>query len=72
MNNSFESIKVTKIVYDKLKTMMQDSGFKNMSVYLEFLLEDKIAQYTAEKDGVSLTADDEEKIRKRLIELGYL
>jgi hypothetical protein len=78
-NASFVSIKITKDTYDKLMTMMSESNFKNISLYIEFMLSSPIAKYAAEKDGEftmeeesELTEEDEEEIKKRLKELGYL
>jgi hypothetical protein len=67
----FVSIKLTKQTADNLKSMMSDSGFKNISTYIEFLLGDKIAQYIAEQEGVTLSPDEEERVKNRLRDLGY-
>lgn len=72
MPNSYISIKISRETFDFLSQMMIEDKYKSIQLYLDFLLKDKIAAYKAEKDGITLTADDEEKIKQRLRELGYL
>ena len=77
MTSGFVSIKIPKDTFDMLTQMLiEDQGNfghkESISSYIEFLLKDKIAAYKASKDNISLTPDDEEKIKQRLVELGYL
>jgi hypothetical protein len=77
MTTGYVSIKVSKDTFDMLSQMLIEDQSKfghkeSITSYIEYLLKDKIAAYKASKDNISLTPDEEERIRKRLIELGYL
>jgi len=72
MGDKFVSIKIPMKIYQKIESMREGTNHKSLSDFIVTLLEEKIARYTAEKDGYTLTSDEEDAIKSRLRELGYL
>ena len=63
------AIELPKSLVDKIAGRVPDSGFKTVSEYVSFVLEQAIAKY---EEKSSITAEDQEKIEQRLRDLGYL
>ncbi len=64
-----ETIKISKGIYEKLSKRAQEKGF-GTEEYVELILKQVIEKLEKEKGIYS--REDEEKVKKRLKELGYL
>lgn len=64
------TLKIPRPLYDKLKTVIEGSGFRSVNEFVIYVLRDLIAlqKDEAEKD---LSKDEIEAIRQRLKNLGY-
>jgi len=65
------TIKIPKMLYDQLKTMVKDTGFSSVTDFIVYVLRD-IAASGNLKDTGGLTKQEIELVRKRLKLLGYL
>ncbi|MFW6173127.1 MAG: CopG family transcriptional regulator [Elusimicrobiota bacterium] len=63
-----KNIKISKELYFKIAKNIEDTGFKTVDSYVEYILN----QVTSEEKQNNLTEEEEEKIKERLIALGYL
>lgn len=68
----YKSISIPKVMYDRLKDLSIDSECNTVNEFIIKSLRERIAVYEAEKDGFELSKDDEERIKERLKELGYI
>jgi len=66
------TIQIPDTLKHRLEDMMNETSFNNLSEYIWHLLRKEVARYNASKDGVILSIDDEEKIKERLKQLGYI
>jgi hypothetical protein len=69
----YKCINIPKQLYNRLEDIYYE--YKNTESFDEFILKclrERVAVYNAEKNGFELSEDDEDKIKKRLKELGYL
>lgn len=55
-------------IYSRVETRVERSEFDDVSKYVEFVLDSLLA----ELEGESESSDDDEEVRDRLRELGYL
>lgn len=67
-------ISVKKPLAIKLKKRMKDTEFKTLSEYVNFILEEVLSSLEDQDDegDVEYTEEDEEKVKQRLRDLGYL
>lgn len=64
------TLKIPRPLYDKIKIVIEDSGFSSANEFVVYVLRDLLsATGTAKKD---LSSEEVEAIRKRLENLGYL
>jgi len=56
-------------VYEKAKKIAEENGFGSLEEYIVFLVEESLA--FGEGDEV-FSAEDEEKVKERLKDLGYM
>jgi len=59
-------IEISDKLYKALEKNAKESGFKNVNEYLEFILKELVA------DEEEISQEDEEKMKERLKQLGYL
>lgn len=70
--SSFISIKIPKKLYDRLDAIAESNSNGDVEELIFNTLRERIAKFDAEQDGHELTEDEEERIKERLRELGYL
>ncbi len=72
--NSMESdrvtLKIPRPLYEKLKTVIDGSGFRSVNEFVVYVLRDLIALKQGEGDK-DLSKDEIEAIKQRLKNLGY-
>lgn len=62
-------MKIPRPLYDKIKTVIEGSGFSSVNEFVVYILRDLLSvKGTVKKD---LSADEIQAIRKRLENLGY-
>ena len=64
------TLKIPRPLYEKLKTVIEGSGFRSVNEFVIYVLRDLIA---LQKDGTDkdLSKDEIEAIKQRLKNLGY-
>ena len=70
MENDRVTLKIPRPLYEKLKTVIQGSGFRSVNEFVVYVLRDLVSlkQGETEKD---LSKDEIEAIKQRLKNLGY-
>ncbi len=63
------SIEISKEAYEKAKKLAEESGFDSVEALIEFLIEEASSGLG---EGEPLSKEDEEKIKERLKDLGYI
>jgi len=63
-------VEISSEAYEKAKKLAEESGFDSVEALIEFLVEE--AASTLEGGGQAFTAEDEEKVKERLKDLGYM
>ena len=64
------TLKIPRPLYEKLKTVIEGSGFRSVNEFVVYVMRDLIA---LQKDGAEkdLSKDEIEAIKQRLKNLGY-
>ena len=67
-------ISIKKPLAKKLHKRMKDTEFKTLSEYVNFILEEVLSSLEEQDDegDVEYSEEDEEKVKQRLRDLGYL
>ena len=63
------AIELPKSLVDKIGIRLPGSGFKSVSEYVSFVLEQAVAKF---EEKSTITIEDQKKIEQRLRDLGYL
>ena len=63
------TIKIPRPLYNRLKTIIEGSGFRSVNEFVVYVLRDLVSMKGDEKE--ELTREEIEAIRKRLRNLGY-
>lgn len=69
MSKDKVTLKIPRPLYDKLKKIIEESGFSSVNEFIVYVLRDLVASGTEDKD--ELTKEEMEAIKKRLQNLGY-
>jgi len=62
------TLKIPRPLYEKIKTIIEGSGFSSVNEFVVYVLRDLIS---VSKDKQELSSDEIEAIRQRLKSLGY-
>ena len=62
------TLKIPRPLYDKIKTIIEGSGFSSVNEFVVYILRDLIS---VSKDKKELSSEEIEAIRQRLKNLGY-
>ncbi|HDI86209.1 MAG TPA: CopG family transcriptional regulator [Candidatus Korarchaeota archaeon] len=66
----YTTISIPVPLYEKVKKMIEGTGFSSVSDYVTYVLRELVASY--EESKLDFTREDEERIKRRLRALGYL
>ena len=66
----YTTISIPVPLYEKVKKMIEGTGFSSVSDYVTYVLRELVASY--EEERLDFTKEDEERIKRRLRALGYL
>ncbi len=69
MSKDKVTLKIPRPLYDKLKKIIEESGFSSVNEFVVYVLRDLVASGAEDKD--ELTKEEMEAIKKRLQNLGY-
>lgn len=69
MSKDKVTLKIPRPLYDKLKKIIEESGFSSVNEFVVYILRDLISSGVEDKD--ELTKEEMEAIKKRLQNLGY-
>ena len=64
------TLKIPRPLYERLKDIIQESGFSSVNEFVVYVLRDLISIWKNDKN--ELTKEEIESIKKRLKNLGYL
>ncbi len=66
------TLKIPRPLYEKLKTVIEGSGFRSVNEFVVYVLRDLVALRRGEADAEKeLSRDEIEAIKQRLKNLGY-
>ena len=63
------SLKIPRPIYDKIKIIIEGSGFSSVNEFVVYILRDLLSAKSLDKK--ELSSEEVEIIRKRLKNLGY-
>jgi len=69
MSKDKVTLKIPRPLYERLKTVIEGSGFSSVNEFVVYILRDLMSVQSTEKK--ELSAEEIEAIRKRLKSLGY-
>ncbi|NPA86546.1 MAG: CopG family transcriptional regulator [Candidatus Diapherotrites archaeon] len=67
----YTTVSIPKPLYDKIKELIEGTGFTSVSDYVTYVLREIVASIEEEKEEV-FSKEEEEKIKARLRALGYI
>jgi metal-responsive CopG/Arc/MetJ family transcriptional regulator len=70
MKSDRVTLKIPRPLYDKLKKIIEDTGFSSVNEFVVYILRDLAALRKSDKEN--LTSEEVKLIKKRLEKLGYL
>jgi len=70
MEHDRVTLKIPRPLYDKLRTVIQGSGFRSVNEFVVYVLRDLISLRQDEKEA-DLSKDEIDIIKQRLKNLGY-
>jgi Arc/MetJ-type ribon-helix-helix transcriptional regulator len=71
-DKKYTTISIPTPLADKIKKQIEDTGFNSLSSYVTYILRQTISSIEQDDRDKGLTKDEEEKIKERLRNLGYL
>ena len=71
-NKKYTTISIPTPLANKIKKQIEGTGFNSLSSYVTFVLRQIASSSDRQDDDLGFTKEDEEKIRERLRNLGYL
>ena len=71
MRDDKVTIKIPRLLYQKLKGIIRDTGFSSVTEFITYVMRDLISGKTSDM-GEELTPEEIGKIRQRLRKLGYI
>jgi Arc/MetJ-type ribon-helix-helix transcriptional regulator len=69
----YTTVSIPKILVEKVKERMKGTGFSSVSSYVTYVLRQVLSSIEEEeKSKQAFTKDEEEKVKQRLRDLGYI
>ncbi len=69
----YTTVSIPKILADKIKERMKGTGFPSVSSYVTYILRQMLTSTEEEeKSKEAFTKEEEEKVKQRLRDLGYI
>lgn len=70
MNRDKVTIKIPRQLYNKLRDIIEDSGFSSVNEFIVYVLRDLVSLHR--EDQEKLTPEEIKLLKRRLKKLGYL
>lgn len=70
MSEEYKTVKISKDIIEKIEQQIHGTEFKSVDEYIAFVLEEIVRD--KEESEEIFSEEDEEKVKERLKELGYL
>jgi len=71
-DKKYTTISIPTPLANKIKTQIEGTGFNSLSSYVTFVLRQIISSTEQHEHEAGFTKEDEEKIKERLRNLGYI
>lgn len=69
----YTTVSIPKILADKIKDRMKGTGFASVSAYVTYVIRQVLSSIEEEeKSKEAFTKEEEEKVKQRLRDLGYI
>jgi len=68
----YTTVSIPVSLYERIKTLIEGSGFKSVSDYVTYVLREVVAMHEEEKLSEPFTGEEVERIKRKLKALGYL
>ena len=69
----YTTVSIPKVLADKIKERMKGTGFSSVSSYVTYVLRQVVSSIEEEeKSKQAFTKEEEEKVKQRLRDLGYI
>ena len=68
----FTTVSIPITLYNRIKNLIQGTGFTSVSDYVTYVLREIVAMHEAERTEEPFTPEDVERIKEKLRALGYL
>ena len=69
----YTTVSIPKILAEKIKERMKGTGFSSVSSYVTYVLRQVLSSIEGEeKSKQAFTKDEEDKVKQRLRDLGYI
>jgi Arc/MetJ-type ribon-helix-helix transcriptional regulator len=69
----YTTVSIPKPLADKVKERMKGTGFSSVSSYVTYVLRQVLSSIESEeKEKEAFTEEEEEKVKQRLRDLGYI
>ena len=69
----YTTVSIPKILADKIKERMKGTGFASVSAYVTYVIRQVLSSIEEEeKSKEAFTKEEEEKVKQRLRDLGYI
>lgn len=72
VDSNITTISIPKPLADKIKKRLKGTGFNSVSSYVTYVLRQVVSSLEEEKKKEAFSKEDEEKIKERLRNLGYI
>ncbi len=66
------TIKIPRILYEKIRKVTEDSGFNSPTDFIVYVLRDLMGDHERSQRHQDLSEDEIDAVRRRLKSLGYL
>ena len=69
----YTTVSIPKVLVEKIKNRMKGTGFSSVSSYVTYILRQVLSSIEEEeRTKEAFTKDEEEKVKQRLRDLGYI
>ncbi|MFX1388586.1 MAG: ribbon-helix-helix domain-containing protein [Promethearchaeota archaeon] len=68
----YTTVSIPKPLAEKVKERMKGTGFSSVSSYVTYVLRQLLSSIEEERSKQAFTKEEEEKVKKRLRDLGYI
>jgi len=68
----YTTISIPVSLYERIKSVMEGTGFKSVSDYVTYVLREIVAMHERERMASPFSKEDVERIKEKLRALGYL